>query len=98
MDTMTLTLLVVVGVLSVSLLAAIVLSRRSVFACVAGSILALGFTAFCGFGFLASFEPSDSPSWPWQLAYAVMGIGSLITAVLGLNGAWNRNKLTESAN
>ena len=93
---MTLTLLIVVGVLSVSLLVAVALSRRSVFACVTASIFALGLASFCAFGFLASFEPSDSPNWPWQLAYAVIGIAFLVAALLCLKSAWNRNKLTAS--
>ena len=95
---MSLTLLIVVGVLSVSLPAAFVLARRSAFACFAASILALGFAAFCAFGFLASFELSDSASWPWQLSYAVLGVASLSTALVGLKGALGRSRLVTSAN
>jgi hypothetical protein len=84
---MNLIFLFVVGVLAVSFLAALALSRRSVFARVTASVFALGFAAFCAFGFLASFELSDSPLSTWHLAYAILGIGSLITVFLGLRGA-----------
>ena len=90
--TMSPLLLLVAGVLIVSLLAALALSRQSVFARLTAAVLALGFAAFCGFGFLASFEPSDSPNLPWQLGYAALGLGSLGTAFLGLKGAWDRRK------
>lgn len=94
---MTLILLIVVGVLLAMWLAVLVLSRQSGLARVAASILALGLAAFCGFGFLASFELPASQGWPWQLAYAVAGVGSLITALFGSTAGWNRIKITERA-
>ncbi|MBT8045006.1 MAG: hypothetical protein KJO79_08650 [Verrucomicrobiae bacterium] len=81
---MTLLLLNIVGVLAVTFLATLVLSRRSLIACIIASVLAIGFTFFCGFGFLASFELSDSPLSSWHLTYAILGMSSLITASFGL--------------
>ncbi|MEZ7968674.1 MAG: hypothetical protein QMC23_03265 [Rubritalea sp.] len=81
---MHLILLITVGFLGLSFIAAIALSRRSAFASIIASIVALGFAAFCAFGFLASFEPMDSPSWPWQLTYGILEVASLTTAFLGL--------------
>ena len=43
----------------------------------------LALAAFCLFGFMASFEPSDAPRWPWKIGYALAGIGA-ITASLRL--------------
>ena len=97
MGSMNLTLLIVIGVLSVTLLGAFALSRQSVIARAAASIFALGFAAFCGFGFLASFEPSESPAWPWQLAYTALGLASVMIALCGLKGGWNSNKLRQGA-
>ena len=97
MGSMNLTLLIVIGVLSVSLLGAFALSHQSVIARAAASIFALGLAVFCGFGFLASFEPSDSPAWPWQLTYAVLGLASVIIGLCGLKGAWDSNKLRQGA-
>jgi uncharacterized membrane protein HdeD (DUF308 family) len=74
--------LIVGGILATFFLAALLLSARFTIARVILSILAIAFAAFCAFGFLASFEPSDSPSWPWQLAYATLGICSLFIPVL----------------
>ena len=68
-------------------------SRQSGIAGVASSIFALGLAAFCGFGFLASFELAASQGLPWQLAYSVIGLGSLVTGLLGLKGVSNRKRL-----
>ncbi|GEM_PF-1703224 len=84
---MNLTLLIILGVLSVVLLAALVLFSRSVFARVIIAMFAFGFSAFCAFGFLASFEPLDTPNWPWQLGYATLCIGSIIAGLLALKSA-----------
>jgi len=81
---MSVTLLIVVGLLALSGLVTLLLAARSVIARVAASILALGCAAFCAFGFLASFEPSDSPNWPWKVGYGVLGIGALVAAALVL--------------
>jgi hypothetical protein len=87
-------LLTVVALLLLAFLAALVLCARSFMARVIASILALGFAGLCAFGFLASFEPSDAPRWPWQIAYGILGLGSLITTVLLLGkGSLGRNAL-----
>ncbi|MFK7819137.1 MAG: hypothetical protein AB8G99_10490 [Planctomycetaceae bacterium] len=43
------------------------------------SIVLLAVAGFCGFGFLASFEPPGSLIW--KLGYAVSGLSALIGAV-----------------
>ena len=43
------------------------------------SLILLAITAFCGFGFLASFEPGVSLLW--KAGYLVAGISSLAAAV-----------------
>ena len=44
-----------------------------------GSIFLLALAAFCLFGFLATWEPTDTPgiSWAFRVGYAVVGIGCL---------------------
>jgi uncharacterized membrane protein HdeD (DUF308 family) len=94
---MTFTLLIAVGILAL-FLAVLVLSCRSMFARITASVFTFGFAAFCAFGFLASFEPSDSPNWPWQLAYGILGMGSLLAALMLLKGGWHRRRPSGSAN
>lgn len=45
-----------------------------------GSILFLAVAAFCVFGFMAIFEPTDSTDQctVFRIGYAVVGVGSLI--------------------
>lgn len=96
---MNLILLILVGTLLISFLAAVIHCSRSVIARVFLSLVALGLAAFCAFGFLASFEPSDSLNWPWHVAYGILGISSLATALLPLKSIWRRNKIvTEQSN
>jgi hypothetical protein len=87
-------LLVVSAILVTSLFVALVLSSRSLIARATALILALGLAAFYAFGFLASFEPSDSPRWPWQLAYGVLTICLLVTALRLLCRSWRLDKPT----
>ncbi|MEM9283220.1 MAG: hypothetical protein AAGA96_15465 [Verrucomicrobiota bacterium] len=89
-DRMNFTLLAVAGTLSAILITTFFLSRRSVIASLVASTFSLGFSAFCVFGFMACFEPSSSPAWPWQLAYGVIATAFLVTAVRGLKNAWER--------
>ena len=44
-----------------------------------GSLLLLSIAAFCLFGFLATFEPTDTPGqfMAFRIAYGVIGIGCL---------------------
>ncbi|MCP5524179.1 MAG: hypothetical protein H7A46_21810 [Verrucomicrobiales bacterium] len=77
---MSLMLLVVGGIITVTFLGALTLSTRPGIAQVAGSMGALGFAAFCVFGFLASLEPTGSAGWPWQLAYGLLGTGAVALA------------------
>jgi hypothetical protein len=57
---------------------------------VAASIFTLGASAFCAFGFLASYELSASEALPWQIMYAILAVSSLITTVILLKGAFSR--------
>ena len=74
------TILITIGIVLALMPVAWILSTRSLVARIAAILFALGFAAFCGFGFLASFELSSSQRWPWQLAYALLGIGSLVAS------------------
>ena len=46
-----------------------------------GSLLLLAIAAFCAFGFMASFEPTDN-AWAFRIGYAVVGIACLVGVVL----------------
>ena len=50
---------------------------------VVGSILLLAVASFCLFGFLATFEPTDTPGmfWAFRIGYAVVGIGCVVGAI-----------------
>lgn len=50
------------------------------FVAIFGSLLLLAVTAFCVFGFLATFEPTDKTTQflAFRIGYAVVGVGSLI--------------------
>jgi hypothetical protein len=43
------------------------------------SLLLISLAAFCGFGFLASFEPGNDPFW--KLAYGLLGSACLICLI-----------------
>jgi hypothetical protein len=45
-----------------------------------GSLLLLAIAAFCGFGFLATFEPTDNAAqfMAFRIGYSVIGLGCLI--------------------
>ncbi len=45
-----------------------------------GSLLLLAVAAFCGFGFLATFEPTDNvPQFmAFRIGYGVIGLGCLV--------------------
>lgn len=45
-----------------------------------GSLLLLVFATFCGFGFLATFEPTDNAAqfMAFRIGYSVIGLGCLI--------------------
>ena len=43
----------------------------------------LGVSAFCGFGFLASYEYSEAARrLPWQVGYGLLGLAGLIGAAV----------------
>lgn len=60
----------------------LLLSRQGAFARIVGAIGLLGFSLFCAFGFLASFEPSATSNLPWKLGYAALGLFCLGGACL----------------
>ena len=45
-----------------------------------GSLLLLSIAAFCGFGFLATFEPTDNVTqfMAFRIGYNVTGVGCLV--------------------
>jgi hypothetical protein len=96
---MSTTLIIVIGILAVSVvgLTATVLSTRSTIARVITAVLALGFAALCGFGYLASFEVSESPFGPWQLVYGTGGIFSLGAFVVLLLSALRGGKTSTAS-
>jgi hypothetical protein len=44
-----------------------------------GALVLLAFALFCGFGFLASFEPGNG--WQWKAGYGALGCACLFGAV-----------------
>lgn len=42
-----------------------------------GSLLLLAIAAFCIFGFMATFEPTDN-ALAFRIGYAVVGVGCLV--------------------
>lgn len=50
------------------------------FVAILGSILLLAVAAFCGFGFLATFEPTDNVTqfMAFRIGYSVIGVGCLV--------------------
>ena len=68
---MDLSLLFVAVFLAIVLIGLMALSRRSLIASLIASVISLGFSGFCVFGFMACYEPSNSLVRLWQLAYAV---------------------------
>ena len=79
---MSIILLITVGIILAMVPLVLILSTSSVIVRIIAVIFALGFAAFCGFGFLASFELSAAARWPWQVAYGVLGGGALVTTAL----------------
>ena len=64
--------------------------RGSTLRKVSGAILCLwllAFAGFCTFGFLASFEPPVDVHRPWQIGYAIAGVGALAGILLTLRHA-----------
>lgn len=53
------------------------------FVAIFGSLLLLAVSAFCVFGFLATFEPTTNTSqfMIFRIGYGVMGVGCLIGIV-----------------
>ena len=54
--------------------------EMKLFVAILGSLLLLAIAAFCGFGFLATFEPTDDVTqfMAFRIGYAVIGLGCLI--------------------
>jgi hypothetical protein len=60
---------------------------------IVASLVLLAIAAFCLFGFLATFEPTDKPVMflAFRIGYAVVGIGCLVgTIALIVYGVWKR--------
>ncbi|TWU49315.1 hypothetical protein [Rubripirellula reticaptiva] len=50
------------------------------FVAIVGSLLLLAVAAFCGFGFLATFEPTGNVAqfMAFRIGYTVIGLGCLV--------------------
>lgn len=50
------------------------------FVAILGSLLLLSVAAFCGFGFLATFEPTDNTAqfMAFRIGYTAIGLGCLV--------------------
>lgn len=50
------------------------------FVAILGSFLLLAVAAFCGFGFLATLEPTDNVTqfMAFRIVYSVIGVGCLV--------------------
>ena len=51
--------------------------EMKLFVAILGSLLLLAVAAFCGFGFLATFEPTNN-ALAFRIGYAVIGFGCLV--------------------
>jgi hypothetical protein len=45
------------------------------------ALVLLGIAAFCGFGLLATFEPTDQNVIAFRIGYGAIGIASILGAV-----------------
>lgn len=64
-------------------------------AAILGSLLLLAIAAFCAFGFMATFEPTDRTAefLAFPIGYAVVGIACFVGVVLLIvNGMRRRNE------
>lgn len=54
-----------------------------------GSLLLLAVAAFCLFGFLATFEPTDKTTqfMAFRIGYALIGVGSLVGIIFLISKA-----------
>lgn len=54
--------------------------EMKLFVAILGSLLLLAVAAFCGFGFFATFEPTDDVAqfMAFRIGYTVIGVGCLI--------------------
>ena len=54
--------------------------EMKLFVAILGSLLLLSVAAFCGFGFLATFEPTDNVTqfMAFSIGYTVIGLGCLV--------------------
>lgn len=64
------------------------------FLMILGSLLLLALAAFCVFGFLATFEPTDRPEMfvAFRVGYAVVGVGSLVGIVVLLSKSFRKSE------
>lgn len=63
---------------------------------IVGSLLLLALAAFCVFGFMATFEPTDQPEifMAFRVGYAVVGIGSLVGMAVLLRNSFRKSEST----
>jgi roadblock/LC7 domain-containing protein len=51
---------------------------------VVAAVVLLALAAFCLFGFLATYEPTEAPgmNWTFRIGYAVVGISCVVCVVV----------------
>ncbi|GDY20472.1 hypothetical protein LBMAG56_18170 [Verrucomicrobiota bacterium] len=73
------TLAILLGLVMAAIPGSFLLFPRSRFPLVLVVIALAGVVAFCGFGFLASYEFTEPEErWPWQAGYAAVGVAGLV--------------------
>ena len=63
---------------------------------IVGSLLVLPIAAFCVFGFLATFEPSNTPGMfmAFRIGYAVVGVACLAGTIALIVNSVRKSKST----
>ncbi len=82
------TILLFFGVMVLTLIAVVILFVRGTakkLMRVLLALLLLAFTAFCSFGFIATYEPVDG-AIPWRIGYGIAVIASLYGVARLLRG------------
>lgn len=73
------TLAILLGLVMAAIPGSFLLFPRSRFPLVLVVIALAGMVAFCGFGFLASYEFTEpAERWLWQAGYAAVGTAGLV--------------------
>ena len=79
---MNISLLILVGIVVLAIPASFLLLPGRRFPRILAGVALLAVTAFCVFGFLASYEYSAAERLPWQIGYGALGLVCLSGAVM----------------